>query len=1027
MKLFTRFVALCATLFTTMLVAQPTTAPTAPTKSAADVISVLSAVYTDVSVNDFNPNWGQGTQYTPFPVGGDAIKKYAALDYQGIQIANPTTGVNFINASSMTNMHWDIWTDVATTLRISLVAGNGGGEKFVTKTTAVGWNSYDIPLTDYTSQGLAVSNIIQFKFEENPMAYHAGTKTVYLYNLYFWKPVNIPTITGFSVPAKLTTDAPFTLTAPTSNSSGAFTYMSSDPAVATISGSTVTIVGAGTTTITANQAAASPYIAGSTSASLVVSVPGPPTAAPTPTRLAANVISLFSDAYTDVTLTDFFPNWGQSTVVSNVMIATNTTKKYTNLNYQGIQLAPALDLSSMQNLHIDFWSSSVTTLAVSLINQTVGERAITPVTTLSGWNSLDIPLSSYTASGGYVVALNNVAQIKLEGSPSGGTMYLDNIYFWKAADVPTITGFTVPAKLTTDAPFTLTAPTSNSSGAFTYMSSDPTVATISGSTVTIVGAGTTTITANQAAASPYIAGSTTASLVVSVPGPPTAAPTPTRLAANVISLFSNAYTDLTLTDWFPNWGQSTQVSDVTIATNLTKKYTNLNYQGVQLAPALDLSSMENLHIDFWSSSVTTFTVSLVNQTIGERAVVPVTTLSGWNSLDIPLSSYTAAGGYVVALNNVAQIKLEGSPAGGTVYLDNIYFWKAPITTPTTAAPTPSNAADKVISMFSDTYTNKTIDTWAPSWAPVDHVDMMIAGNNTKKYSNFRGDSYAAATFEGANKINAVSRTFIHLDVWSPTAIPTGFKVKLVDFGVNGTYGFSPTVGDDKEGEVPAAIAAGSWVSLDLPLSDFVTAGLVSRTNLAQLIISAPVGSTVFLDNIYFYDPTALATDMTSFNAKAVNQTTVLNWQTASEKDNAGFTIERSTNGTNFTSIGTVKGNGTTSNVSNYTFTDNAPLTGLNYYRLRQADFNGKESVSKVAAVTFGKSTGLYIKNTLVHDVMDITVGDTEKGPLSIFNISGQLVYSINVEGTQRLNLSHLSAGMYIIRLNSGEAKRFVKD
>jgi hypothetical protein len=79
---------------------------------------------------------------------------------------------------------------------------------------------------------------------------------------------------------------------------------------------------------------------------------------------------------------------------------------------------------------------------------------------------------------------------------------------------PTITGFIIPAKLVGDAPFDLTPPTSNSSGAFAYLSSNTTVATISGNTLTIVGAGTTNIKASQAANGNFLAGDISADLVV---------------------------------------------------------------------------------------------------------------------------------------------------------------------------------------------------------------------------------------------------------------------------------------------------------------------------------------------------------------------------------------------------------------------------------------------------------------------------------------------------------------------------------
>jgi len=97
--------------------------------------------------------------------------------------------------------------------------------------------------------------------------------TTRLGNAVTFKEVNPSAIlSNFSVPAKVLGDAPFTLTAPVSNSNGAFTYSSSNTAVATISGTTVTIVGAGTTTITATQAATASYGSNSISATFTATL-----------------------------------------------------------------------------------------------------------------------------------------------------------------------------------------------------------------------------------------------------------------------------------------------------------------------------------------------------------------------------------------------------------------------------------------------------------------------------------------------------------------------------------------------------------------------------------------------------------------------------------------------------------------------------------------------------------------------------------------------------------------------------------
>src|SRR5690606_28516311 len=79
----------------------------------------------------------------------------------------------------------------------------------------------------------------------------------------------------------------------------------------------------------------------------------------------------------------------------------------------------------------------------------------------------------------------------------------------------------------------------------------------------------------------------------------------------------------------------------------------------------------------------------------------------------------------------------------------------------------------------------------------------------------------------------------------------------------------------------------------------------------------------------------------------------LTWATASEYNNDRFEIERSTNGLNWSQIGSVSGMGTTQQRHEYLFTDEYPENGENYYRLKQVDFDDKYEYSPIRLVTFG--------------------------------------------------------------------------
>jgi beta-glucanase (GH16 family) len=167
----------------------------------------------------------------------------------------------------------------------------------------------------------------------------------------------------------------------------------------------------------------------------------------------------------------------------------------------------------------------------------------------------------------------------------------------------------------------------------------------------------------------------------------------------------------------------------------------------------------------------------------------------------------------------------------------------------TAAPTPTRAAHTVISLFSNAYVNKPIDTWSASWDRADVTNTLIEKNETKRYSKL---NYAGIEF-AKNPINATAATHLHIDIWTPNAAT--FKVKLVDFGDNAIY--QGTTNDDSEHELSFTPALGKWVSYDMALSDFK--GLKAHAHLAQLILTGS-NSRVYVDNVYFFNDAGKTVD-----------------------------------------------------------------------------------------------------------------------------------------------------------------------
>ncbi|MCP4124917.1 MAG: hypothetical protein GY751_24510, partial [Bacteroidetes bacterium] len=520
---------------------------------------------------------------------------YTGLNYQGVQLGSNQ------DASGMDYLHLDVWTANSSALNVFLISDGPVETPYALSVPTSGWSSVDIPLTDFSPVDLA--NLIQFKFD--------GDGDIYLDNIYFYKEggggSDEPTEAAPTPPSRDAADVISLFSNEYSNEpvdSWSADWDDSDVADVQIVGDDVKkytftnfagidfssnkldasemthfhvdiwtpdevlakslsiknvdfgggIEEASSHILTVVHTASGDIPALATGAWVSIDVPvtafsgdltrtdlaqivlssnlgtvyidniyfykeegggsdEPTVAAPAPIHDAADVISVFSDAYTNIDGTDFNPNWGQATIVSEVPVVGNNTLLYTGLNYQGIQLGSNQDASGMDYLHLDVWTANSSALNVFLISDGAETPYALSVPT-SGWSSVDIPLSAFSP-----VNLADLIQFKFDGN---GDIYLDNIYFYGEGGSAT----------------------------------EPTVA----------------------------------------------APDPIHDAADVISVFSDAYTNIAGTDFNPNWGQATIVSEVPVVGNNTMLYTGLNYQGIQLGSNQDASGMDYLHLDVWTAN-----------------------------------------------------------------------------------------------------------------------------------------------------------------------------------------------------------------------------------------------------------------------------------------------------------------------------------------------------------------------------------------------------------------------------------------
>jgi len=544
-----------------------------------------------------------------------------------------------------------------------------------------------------------------------------------------------------------------------------FDYTSSNTDIASVSDAgVVSILDAGSATITATLAGVE------AAGSLTIESSGeaivPLSPAPTPTQDPADVISMFSNAYTDVPVDLWNTFWEFSTAqTTDLQIQGDDVKRYTSLNFVGIEFTSSkINATSMTHFHMDIWTPDATAAPAAF----------------------NVLLVDFGADGNFDGGDDSSHEI----TRTAPTLMTGE---WVSLDMPLseFTGLTNRANL---AQLVLSGDLPNVFVDNVYFYDD-------GNGGGGGGGGDTE--------------------------PTVGAPNPTANAADVISLFSDSYTNLDGTNLNPDWGQETAVSEVSVGGNNTLLYSGLNYQGMELAGATDVSAMTHLHIDYWTANSAALNVFLISDGPVETAsAMPVPT-SGWGSVDIPLGNFSP-----VDLAGIIQLKFDGS---GDIYLDNIYFYEddgggggGGGDTPTVAAPTPTLPAGDVISIFSDAYTNVDSNL-NPDWGQATATsEVSIAGDNTLLYAglNYQGLELAAS-------VDASGMTMIHIDYW--TANSTAFNFFLISPGPIETPYAMP---------VPTS----GWQSIDIPLSDF------SPVDLADIFQFKSDGNgDIYIDNIYFHN------------------------------------------------------------------------------------------------------------------------------------------------------------------------------
>lgn len=189
--------------------------------------------------------------------------------------------------------------------------------------------------------------------------------------------------------------------------------------------------------------------------------------------------------------------------------------------------------------------------------------------------------------------------------------------------------------------------------------------------------------------------------------------------------------------------------------------------------------------------------------------------------------------------------------------------------------------------------------------------------------------------------------------------------------------------------------------------------------------SGPISTPSFPGTVSIVCLQALPVTLVNFRAVIQDFHVLLVWNTATESDNLGFEVEHSADGQHWTTRGFVPGHGTSATPHEYTFTDGAPLSGVNYYRLRQLDTDGKFEYSPMVLADLHKNSALFdvFPNPSADGSLFVRTVSHQEGDalLEIFDWAGFRVYKEGIQvlkGTviYPISLATFPSGAYTARM-----------
>ncbi len=438
-------------------------------------------------------------------------------------------------------------------------------------------------------------------------------------------------------------------------------------------------------------------------------------------------------------------------------------------------------------------------------------------------------------------------------------------------------------------------------------------------------------------------------------------------------------------------------------------------------------------------------LTIANGVIFDPANNSVTIKGNWNNNNAVASSGFTEGAGTVIFSGAGTQSINH--AGGTETFYNFTVANSGNTATLNSNVIVSNKLDFTTSGYISLNTrNLTITNWNSGDIPTLGIDRFVIVDNT--------GFFKVANVANGQTVNfpiglaSGSTNYARVDILNSSGSASDFDINLCDYvndagTCSGGTEYTTRVIDYSWNIVSTcnnAIITIYWdASKELPMFDRANMCIAHYTGGTWSKLPTIGSATNFSGTVYYFSDVTtsfskfageksngpLPIELLSFKANCDKNKVNIEWSTATETGNDYFTIERSRELNNWNPLAEVDGAGDSYNVINYLYTDENPYTDINYYRLKQTDFDGKYSYSgPVSANCYVNSNNLEINEIIFSNDNLIITLNSDKGGLHHFNLydyNGKMIVNENItteagNNVLTYNIPSLSDGVYILTI-----------